>query len=332
MNELWKLLRCPACGDGLRFEGAGADEGLLRSGCGLWFPVVNGIPRIFVGEMRRVYGTDFADFLSAPRRCRRRRGASAGSTPRPSSPRASRSATSGPTSTRCSPSGSRTRSFYFEPLGGAERPARPAVLEGGCGKGRHTYYALSTGARLVAVDFSRAVDVAKHNCAQLPGERLFVQADLMSLPFAAATFDLAYSFGVLHHLPDPEAGFRKLVSRVQAGRARADLPLSRARGRAGQAGDPARGELPARTRHRRGCRTGCCCRSPRRSGYGLYAGVVLPYRVLSRFASDQAVRRVACRSSRTRDYPHAGDHQRSVRPLLGADREPLPPRRGGGLA
>ena len=39
----------------------------------------------------------------------------------------------------------------------------------------------------------------------------------MALPFAAESFDIAFSFGVLHHLPDPEAGFRNLVSLVKPG-------------------------------------------------------------------------------------------------------------------
>src|SRR5262249_40993047 len=62
-NALWDLLRCPACGSRLEATWYDDDEGLLRSTCGLWFPIVRGIPRIFVGEMRIVYRTDFADFL-----------------------------------------------------------------------------------------------------------------------------------------------------------------------------------------------------------------------------------------------------------------------------
>src|SRR2546428_3709142 len=66
--ELWRLLRCPACGDAPSLEvyeeEAGAPlEGLLRSGCGAWFPITGGIPRIFVGAMRALYGRDFGEFL-----------------------------------------------------------------------------------------------------------------------------------------------------------------------------------------------------------------------------------------------------------------------------
>src|SRR3954468_8797655 len=64
MNPLWSLLRCPACQGALEYTAYGATDGLLRSACGLWFPVIDEIPRIFIGEMRAVYATDFADFLA----------------------------------------------------------------------------------------------------------------------------------------------------------------------------------------------------------------------------------------------------------------------------
>src|SRR3954469_20082994 len=220
MNELWKLLRCPACSDALMRDpvvGRG-DEGLLRSSCGLWFPIVNGIPRIFVGEMRRVYATDLGDFLA-------RHGLSV------SNGATTTAETEAKLATRESfgyewtyfhemlPEWEENARFYFEPVGGAATLRGQLALECGCGKGRHSHHALRAGARLVAVDFSRAVDVAKTNCRDVEGERLFVQADIMSLPFPPGTFDIGFSFGVLHHLPDPEGGFREVVSRVKpAGR------------------------------------------------------------------------------------------------------------------
>jgi SAM-dependent methyltransferase/uncharacterized protein YbaR (Trm112 family) len=278
MDGLWNLLRCPECGDALAREG-GDDEGLLRSGCGLWFPVVNGIPRIFVGEMRRVYQTDFADFLA-------RHGLRAGNGQVSAHTRAK-------LQTRESfgyewthfhqmlPEWEENSRFYFEPLGGPEALRGQLVADGGCGKGRHTYYALRAGARVVAVDFSRAVDVAQANCAKLDGERLFVQADLMSLPFAPSVFDVAYSFGVLHHLPDPEGGFQRLVSRVKPG-GRVLIYLYHA-----LEGEPVKQAILRGVNLARAVST----RLPHRVllpitnllGVGLYVGVVGPYRVLSRF-------------------------------------------------
>ena len=90
------------------------------------------------------------------------------------------------------------------------------VLEGGCGKGRHTQLAAQWGAReVIGVDLSAAVETAFTATRELPNAHI-VQADIFNLPFARA-FDYAFSVGVLHHLPDPRAGFRSLASKVKSG-------------------------------------------------------------------------------------------------------------------
>ncbi|HEX6557893.1 MAG TPA: methyltransferase domain-containing protein [Longimicrobiales bacterium] len=91
-----------------------------------------------------------------------------------------------------------------------------AVLEGGCGKGRHTVLAAEFGAKdVVAVDLGEAVEAAFANTRHLDNVHI-VQADLNNPP-VRPHFDYAFSVGVLHHLPDPERGFRALVSRVRPG-------------------------------------------------------------------------------------------------------------------
>src|SRR5258707_11063714 len=90
------------------------------------------------------------------------------------------------------------------------------VLEGGCGKGRHTQLAANWGAReVIGVDLSDAVETAFSATRELENAHI-VQADIYHLPFARV-FDYAFSIGVLHHLPDPRAGFRSLASKVRAG-------------------------------------------------------------------------------------------------------------------
>jgi SAM-dependent methyltransferase len=89
------------------------------------------------------------------------------------------------------------------------------VLDAGCGLAGFAEYARAWGAaRVVGADLSEAVDAARE---RLGDTVELVQADLYALPFAPGTFDLAYSIGVLHHLPDPEAGFRSVVRTVKPG-------------------------------------------------------------------------------------------------------------------
>jgi SAM-dependent methyltransferase/uncharacterized protein YbaR (Trm112 family) len=90
------------------------------------------------------------------------------------------------------------------------------VLDGGCGKGRHTLLAASWGARdVVGVDLSDAVESAF--AATRGSENMhIVQADLCRLPLARV-FDYAFTIGVIHHLEDPNVGFKSLASRVKPG-------------------------------------------------------------------------------------------------------------------
>lgn len=90
------------------------------------------------------------------------------------------------------------------------------VLEGGCGKGRHTVLAANWGAReVVGVDLSIAVESAYQATGGLSNVHI-VQADIFKLPFRK-TFDYAFSVGVLHHTPDPKAAFVSLAGRVKKG-------------------------------------------------------------------------------------------------------------------
>lgn len=90
------------------------------------------------------------------------------------------------------------------------------VLEGGCGKGRHTQLAARWGAQdVVGIDLSVAVETAFAATRSLPNAHI-VQADIYHLPLVRK-FDYAFSVGVLHHLPDPRAGFVSLASKVKPG-------------------------------------------------------------------------------------------------------------------
>lgn len=88
------------------------------------------------------------------------------------------------------------------------------VLDVGTGSGRHAFHAAELGARVVAVDIGRSIDVARRN---LPSTVLTVQADAEKLPLEAEAFDFVMSIGVLHHLPDPQRALNKLVPLAHPG-------------------------------------------------------------------------------------------------------------------
>lgn len=91
------------------------------------------------------------------------------------------------------------------------------VLEGGCGKGRHSALVADWGARdVIAVDLGAAVDVAFRNTRHLENVHV-VQADLLNLPLAEDVVDVAFSVGVLHHIASPVDAFLQLVRRVRPG-------------------------------------------------------------------------------------------------------------------
>ena len=90
------------------------------------------------------------------------------------------------------------------------------VFEGGCGKGRHTSIVASHGAKaIVSLDLGESAFVAFAHTRQFPNAHVII-GDLLNPP-VRAIFDLAFSVGVLHHLPDPPAGFASLASRVKDG-------------------------------------------------------------------------------------------------------------------
>jgi SAM-dependent methyltransferase len=197
--RLLELLACPACTGELELSGGpeaeGAEEveeGRLRcAGCQATYPISNGIPRLLppaIGwEQERTaetFGWEWSHFVEM-------------------------------------------HSEYEAQFLDWIHPTPPeffrdkAVLDAGCGIGRHAYFAASYGAReVVAMDISAAVETARRNLADLPNVHV-VQADINNPPFkrpqARGGFDFVYSIGVLHHLPDPRAGFESLLRVVRPG-------------------------------------------------------------------------------------------------------------------
>lgn len=90
------------------------------------------------------------------------------------------------------------------------------ILDVGCGAGRFAEVSLSCGAEVIAVDSSLAVDACWDNLRHYPSLHV-VQADIYALPFAPASFDYVYCFGVLQHTPNVQHAFAVLPDQLREG-------------------------------------------------------------------------------------------------------------------
>lgn len=198
-RELQQVLACPACRGSLDLRVEREADGEIETGalrcapCSATYPIVGFVPRFVPADN---YSNSFGFQWNRFRRTQLD------------------STTGHPIS----------RNRFF-----AQSGWQPAELEGrwtldvGCGAGRFAEVALSTGARLVAVDYSGAVDACRANLG--PDPRLdVVQADVYRLPFVGARFDFVYCFGVLQHTPDVRAAFAALAEQMAPeGRLAVDL-------------------------------------------------------------------------------------------------------------
>ncbi len=94
------------------------------------------------------------------------------------------------------------------------------VLEVGFGAGTDFIQWLRAGARVTGIDLTpEALDNLSHRIEAygLPTPEKIMVADAEQLPFESNSFDLGYSFGVLHHSPNTEQAIAELVRVVRPG-------------------------------------------------------------------------------------------------------------------
>lgn len=90
------------------------------------------------------------------------------------------------------------------------------IVEVGSGSGRFTEQAAKTGATVVSLDYSYAVDANFASNGARPNV-LIVQADVFAMPFRPGTFDRLFCFGMLQHTPDPKRAFDALPRVLKSG-------------------------------------------------------------------------------------------------------------------
>jgi SAM-dependent methyltransferase len=187
-----KYLVCPQCKDALELrialeEGSDVMEGSLRSPhCGRSFEIVRGVPRFVAsGAYASSFGYQWNRFSEVQ---------------------------------IDSLSGSRVSEETLDGTSGWKEVdySGSLVLDAGVGAGRFAEIAARRGATVFGIDLTNAVDAAFATLGRHENVHL-CQADIFAMPFRDATFDLAYSIGVLHHTPDPPAAFARVAATVKPG-------------------------------------------------------------------------------------------------------------------
>ena len=105
--------------------------------------------------------------------------------------------------------------FAIFPWAGLPRDANG--IDFGCGSGRWAMLVAPRVGRLHCVDASAdALAVTQANLSAQPNVS-FHHAALDAVPLPDTSMDFAYSLGVLHHLPDPQAGLTACVRKLKSG-------------------------------------------------------------------------------------------------------------------
>jgi len=100
-------------------------------------------------------------------------------------------------------------------------PVEASILVAGCGTGRQAAYVASRypDATVTAIDVSESsLAYARRQCRELGIRNLrFLKLDLHDVAQLGERFHSVHCGGVLHHLPNPEAGFKVLADVLHSG-------------------------------------------------------------------------------------------------------------------
>ncbi len=86
----------------------------------------------------------------------------------------------------------------------------------GCGSGRWAVFVAPRVAKLILIDPSDAIEVAKENLHAYDNCE-FHRSGVDDIPIPDESCDFGYSLGVLHHIPDTAGGLRGCVTKLKIG-------------------------------------------------------------------------------------------------------------------
>jgi ubiquinone/menaquinone biosynthesis C-methylase UbiE len=105
---------------------------------------------------------------------------------------------------------------YFAIFPWNDLPSGAVGFDLGCGSGRWAKLVAPRVGHLHLIDPSDAIEVAKQNL-RTAENCSFHRAGVQNIPLEDESCDFGYSLGVLHHIPDTEAGLRECVAKLKPG-------------------------------------------------------------------------------------------------------------------
>jgi ubiquinone/menaquinone biosynthesis C-methylase UbiE len=108
-------------------------------------------------------------------------------------------------------------SDYFSLMPAQSLPRDAIGFDLGCGSGRWAQFVLPHVEKLHCIDASeKALAVARRNLVRFHNATFF-HASVDAIPLADDSMDFGYSLGVLHHVPDTQAGLISCVKKLKTG-------------------------------------------------------------------------------------------------------------------
>ena len=230
----WDLLACANCQGELILHPFEQDrmhsckEGVLACAkCNQWYPVTNGIPRLFVPGALRPEDQKFLVRWPAEMARLGLKGQDSSGPESSTGARAQIQSSFGHKWTRQAWWGMEGESakimeeWLLPRYGWPDRAAYQTflapfrtMLDAGCGLGRETLRMAKANPKawVIGLELSECVDeAARHANEQNITNAFFIQADLTVPPLKPGAFDFVFSEGVLHHTPDTRQAFMALV-------------------------------------------------------------------------------------------------------------------------